>query len=121
MRRAPKPIFAPVINAAARPCLSEPVPKVLITPPAHATVDFRLPSVATSMPHQPAVADWKARKAARAAEPSPPLPSLLRGASLASLQQSSYERLLMLECCPERVGEQQASPLGKIEKIRIQW
>ena len=37
------------------------------------------------------------------------------------LLRSGYERLLELECCPERVGEQQASPLGKIEKIRIQW
>ena len=33
------------------------------------------------------------------------------------LLRSGYERLLQLECCPERVG---GAP-GGIEKIRIQW
>lgn len=43
-----------------------------------------------------------------------------RDASAISLFQRGYERLLVLECCPERALEGMPT-LGDIERIRIRW
>ena len=79
---------------------------------------LRIVTAARRQGNVPDASFWSAYVNGRAAAAAAAAAAGEEVTSYRRLLQSGYERLLQLECCPEKVG---GPSLGKVERIRIRW